>query len=270
MIEKIGRYAKTDLNGFIIPDVAWNNILPHWKDLITDIIPQIRHDDNIVSLYVRGSVPRGLAIDYVSDLDLVFLVKEKTEKLPQDTIDFRQRLLCRDKFCTGIEWARYDLTELHSTIPGQLTRFATLLKTQCLYLWGQDVAPDIPKIKPGLAMASHIYSFAKDWADYPAKLESAQTQSRLDDMCLWMGKRILRTLFELSSLKKPRFTRDLYFCYAGAAEIYPDIKADLYRVLECSLSKSVDKNTILPIFSSTASFAIQKIKETNLVLDQTD
>lgn len=259
MISEIGGYLATDAEGYLIPDGSWDKIQPHWQALVKKIIhfTEQQQDENLLSLYLRGSVPRGLAVDYVSDLDLVFLAKEKVENQPEPIKQFKKELLEQFPFCKGIEWPVYGMDELAQKWPP----LAVMIKTQCLFLWGQDVTRDMPKHKPGREMMSQVFWLEKDWATYQAKLDAEETQAGIDARCLWMGKILLRSVFELSTLQTPRFTRDLYWCYAGAADIFPEMKDTLYAVLELALQKNIPREKILPIFTPVADFAIGRIKQ---------
>lgn len=259
MIREIGGYLHTDTDGYLVPDVAWSKIQPHWQSLLDKIIEftENQQDRNIVSLYVRGSVPRGIAVDYISDLDLVFLCAEKVDKTPDHIRHYKAELLAQFPFCKGIEWPIYHLAELDNKFPP----LAVMLKTQALFLWGNDVTHTMPKHKAGSEMMSQVFWIEKDWATYPDDLAKAKSQEEVDKLCLWMGKIILRSMFELSALQTPRFTRDLYWCYAGAAEVFPEIKEKLYAVLQLSLQADVPRDAILPVFAPVVDFAVDRIKE---------
>jgi hypothetical protein len=263
MIKKIGRYLAVDGEGFILPDVAKHLISPQWQALIDDIIRYTEENDanNIVSLYIRGSVPRGLAIDFVSDLDLIFIAKICEQKLPPHIIAFREALLQKHPFCNGIEWSidAVEVLQIDSSA-NEAPYLRKLLKTQALHVWGIDVAKDFPKVKPGKEMLSHTPGFTGEWGEFEQRITDKETQDEINRLTLWMGKRILRTAFEIASLGTNLFTRDLYYCYEAAAKKYPEIADALYKVLEISLEQNKPRDEILKIFSPVAIFLIERIK----------
>ena len=65
---------QVDKNGFLINDATKEQITPQYQAVIDDAIKAYRDNigDDIHSIYVTGSVPRGLAEDGKSDLDMFF------------------------------------------------------------------------------------------------------------------------------------------------------------------------------------------------------
>lgn len=79
--QRIGQYLATDSNGFVVPDVAWSNIREPWKSVVDFVVSELSGLTSIKSVYIRGSVPRGLAIPDVSDIDFLYITDEKHEGL---------------------------------------------------------------------------------------------------------------------------------------------------------------------------------------------
>lgn len=263
MIKKLGRYLEVDMDGFLIPDVSKQHIPENWQRLIDEIITFVENNavDSLVSLYLRGSVPRGLAVDHISDLDLIFITKDFEEESSPEIMAFKNELLVRYPFCIGIEWSMEPLPDLAAKPPLSEDRhLANLLKTQSLHLWGQDIAKDFPKVKPGIDMVTHAFRFEKEWREFPKRITSAPDQEKVTRLCRWMGKRILRTAFELVALDRPVFTRDMYLCYETTAEKYPEIGQGLYAVLALSLRHEPTADQVLKTFTPVAEFIIEKIK----------
>lgn len=261
MIQKIGRYLVTDEDGFLLPDVAKHYISAGWQALINQVIDFIEKNesDNIVSVYLRGSVPRGLAIDFVSDLDLILIGKNPQEELDEKTISFKKEMAMQFPFCNGIEWEIDDVVIFQKKLDDPVYSYiAKTLKTQALHLWGVDFAKDLPKVRPGKEMVMHAYHFEDDWRRFHQKMATQLVQDRIDSLNLWMGKRIMRTAFELASLKRPLFTRDIYFCYELAAEEYPEIKTSLYDVMNRMFLCNSSAEEIIRDFTPAADFLIQK------------
>lgn len=261
MIRKTGRYLGVDKAGFIVPDVSQDLIPEKWQELINAIIAFTEEYEahNVVALYVRGSVPRGLAIEGVSDLDLLFIVRNADTALSEHVLSFKKALLERYPFCNGIEWSIDPLPDMNAIpLRSEDRHLARLIKTQALHLWGQDLASSFPKVKPGVDMVSHAFGLAYEWQAFPARMRAA-SQTRCDQLCLWMGKRLLRTAFELVALDKPLFTRDLYLCYETAATEYPEIASELYEVLALSLQQNVSADAVITCFSPVADFLSIKI-----------
>lgn len=109
-----------------------------------------------------------------------------------------------------------------------------LLKTQSLFLAGDDVAKEIEPSKIGRDMVSHVFSLADEFAKLPSWLEAVGQEGFERSMRQWFS----RSAPDLKSRcdRSNRFTRDLYLCYEQFAEFYPQRPKQIYRVLENCLS----------------------------------
>ena len=78
-IKPLGTYFTNTPNGYIINPTSFQLIPDQWLPLINEVkatcIDQFGSD--LHSLYLRGSVPRGLASDGFADLDLLVLLSTK-------------------------------------------------------------------------------------------------------------------------------------------------------------------------------------------------
>jgi hypothetical protein len=256
-VKKIGRYLTADAEGCLIPDVSAENIQPRWQPLVRAVIDYAAANNDMLSLYLRGSVPRGSAVDGASDLDLIAIIREEASK--PDVREIRYKLLQAFPFCQNIEWIAHRPSDLARITPPQTIPYlVALLKTQALHLWGENFVGHFPPVKPGVNTMFHTFQFEKKWQRYPSWLGAARTQADIDTLCVWMGKRILRTAFELAAREKPIFTRDIYPCYEVAAAAYPEMKGQLYAVLELTIGQNAPSQKILKIFSPAANFLIQE------------
>lgn len=263
MIEKLGRYLSVDADGYLVPDVSKDHIPPHWFALIQTIIKFIEQNggDNIRAIYLRGSVPRGFALDGISDLDLIFIVRDASLKL--DRKDFEQELLQRFHFCADIEWMVSLESRFEKLPQGQpYPHIVKMLKTQGLHLWGHDYVADLPRVKPGREMINHALHLEAEWHEFLEIITTSQmSQKALDAECRWMGKRILRTAFELAALERKVFTRDLMLCQETAAQVFPQIGEALQRVLDLTIEAKASAEKIQEVFSPVMAFIIPRCRQ---------
>jgi tRNA nucleotidyltransferase (CCA-adding enzyme) len=82
VIQPIGNCLSQDENGFIINDLSLDMIDHKWRTVLRIVKNNFvkNLDKNLHSIYVRGSVARGLAIEGISDLDMFSLVKPSFSK----------------------------------------------------------------------------------------------------------------------------------------------------------------------------------------------
>lgn len=223
-----GGYLAVDTGGFIVPDVSFAKIQPPWRGLVDDVIAAVAAHPQwqVSSLYLRGSVPRGLAVAGLSDLDLILI----SSHIP-DTADVTRALLEKHSFCRGIEWGFCDEASLEKTHPPHdLPHMKVVLKTQGLHLSGADLLAGFPPVRCDINMVTHAFGLHGDWQEY-----------KTGGAChVWICKRILRAAFEIAALGKGVFTRDLYFCCKTATEAFPQLGGSLQKLLGYALAERID------------------------------
>lgn len=231
MIRPVGGCLAVDAEGFLVPDVAHEKIQPQWRCLLQDALAVIGAAPawRGASVYLRGSVPRGLAVDGVSDIDLIVVADESA-----DMAAATRGLLARHSFCRGIEWGHHrpeEAAKIHP--PHRLPYLKVMLKTQGLHVGGPDILQDFPRIRPGFDMLCHAPGLAGDWQDYKDNDRCAAE----DEERLWICKRILRAALEIAALDSPVFTRDLYHCCEVAGQAFPQLHQGLRQILSLALAE---------------------------------
>jgi hypothetical protein len=221
MIEpvRMGRYLETDAQGFIRPDVAHHLIGGAWKPLVDHVAAAFMDTGAVAAIYLRGSVPRGLAVDGVSDIDFVYLSDHDLTAAEQAIAARAQKEF---PVARKVECLRIDADTLDRIIPPrQRPPVHMMLKTQGLFLAGADVTSRIAPFRPGLEMASHAFDIAGEFSILPRLLEKAGPGGNVTEIHQWISKRIVRAGFEVTMDRSPRFTRDLYLCFEQFAAFYP-------------------------------------------------
>ena len=104
-VKPTGRFWWLDTDGFIGNDAALAKIPPAYTDPLAEVKDAYLKllGGCINSIYVRGTVPRGMAVGDISDLDgFAFLHEGSTEPDPIWSHDTTKRLLTRYPFITGV------------------------------------------------------------------------------------------------------------------------------------------------------------------------
>lgn len=227
--QRIGRFLTVDEFGHVEPDVAADLIGARWNPLVAFVRDALMRRPGVRAVYLRGSIPRGLAIENVSDADFVYL--SETNFDPAD-VELERAVGTAFPFVKGLELFRLDRAAFDSIRAFQ-TRpyYHMLLKTQCLFLAGDDVARNIAPFRIGADMVSHVFSLASDFARLPGLLEHGRKSGLEQSMHQWFSRRMVRAAFEITMDRSDRFTRDLYLCWEQFAEFYPDRSKQMFRVL---------------------------------------
>ncbi len=254
MIEpkRIGRFLKIDDEGFVIPDVSLGSIGEEWKPVVDFISHALMESADVSSVYIRGSIPRSLAISGISDADFIYFSDKK-----QDALEKSIQASVRDQFphVNGVELSRLDKKSFNEIFYSQ-TRpyFQMLLKTQALHLKGDDLVSTIPKFRPDTEMYSHLFALEEEFASLPAWLKEDREKGKEQATWKWMSKRIVRSGLEVTLPLRPSFSRDLYLCYEQFAEVFPERKNEMYRVLVNALN-GIESPLL---YESLVHFLIQK------------
>ena len=241
--QRIGRYLSVDGSGHVIPDVAFDRVGAVWQPLVAFVRDALTERKDVRSVYLRGSIPRGLAIENVSDADFLYLSETNFDSADAE---LEQTVETRFPFVKGLELSRLDLATLKRERPLPLRPyFHMLLKTQCLFLVGEDITRDIPPFKLGADMVSHVFSLRAEFSRLPNLLAASRDSGEQQAMYRWFSRRIVRSGFEVTMDRNDRFTRDLYLCYEQFGRFYPDRAEEMFRVLvnclngvECALQHS--------------------------------
>jgi hypothetical protein len=242
---RIGRYLTVDRFGYVQPDVALDLIGETWKPLVDFVTRSLMNRRDIHSVYLRGSIPRGLAIENVSDADFVYISERNFD---QADAALEEAVIAGFPFIKRLNLFRLNRTELDKVHhPQRRPYFHMLLKTQSLFLAGNDVAKDIEPFKPGPDMVSHVFWLMVEFLKTPiltskisSKLEESQRAVVERTARQWISKRIVRSGFEITMDRDNRFTRDLYFCYEAFSASYQRQAELMFKVLINSLNGNED------------------------------
>lgn len=242
-IQPIGEYLTQDENGFIVNDLALNKLEKRWRDVAYYLAKAYKKylNESVHSIYIRGSVARGLWVDGVSDLDSFVLVKPNFSEKPirWQKADFQEEvgeeLLKKFPFVGDLEMmlATY-------TTDFKNSRLAMIVKTQSLLVDGEDIFSELKDYKANREMCLNYRWLSEDITNF-LKINS---RSFTINQCSEMMKVIIRTGFELVIEKVGRFSPDLYICYRDFSRFYPTKEAEMRQALYWYLNPILNKKEL--------------------------
>jgi hypothetical protein len=258
-IKNIGSYLHVDDQGFIVNSTSIEKIQPEWLPAVEEVRgAYVQHfGDNLHSVYIRGSVAKGQAIEHISDIDsfaVVSLAYEKIDMLWSDL--FKQELISEYPFVTGVEIGAIPIDELKDHKGDQI-----MIKTQAICVYGKNLADEIPAMKPGMETAQHIHFIKSEIIRTKEWFHGEHSTEEVMRKCTWIMKRILRSGFELVMERSQKYTRDLYPCYEGFSEYYPEQKGNMYKVLQLAINPTADKVEIEKVLNDIGNFFIKEIEK---------
>jgi len=149
---------KIDKNGFVVNEASFKKIQPYYKKILEEINQLYieKLGSSLLSTYIRGSVSTGKAKPYVSDIDSVAITKNK---IPN------RSLLWTIKVSRSLEekYPKAELFELTIVSLQELLKsekynnLRIYLKTQSVCLFGKDILPLLPKVRPNEKLAIKMY-----------------------------------------------------------------------------------------------------------------
>lgn len=263
-IKRIGKYASVDSKGYLLNASDLEANQAHWLEVVDEVKRMYlsRWQAYIASIYIRGSIAKGLAIDKVSDVDSFAVLKAEypnalaftsDDEFETWEIDCEQKLVAQYPFVTGLELS----LEGSKRILDRTSPYGYIIKTQSVCIYGESLSAYIQpyKIHPDIAFQSKgIHLYYQRFLDvYPTKPKDEQ---RL--WIAWLMRRYLRTGMELVMQEEQKVTNDLYLCYESFIKYYPRQEKRMRQALELAINPHIDEAS----WRFIESFGDWLIKET--------
>ncbi len=260
-----GKLLATDAAGFILNDCHQDKILPPWTRLVAELRETCLQvwSTRLQRLYLRGSVPRGLAIPQVSDLDsFAILTGTITETDLNLSRNLARELKKRYLFCKKVElillgWE--EIYESNSVWPG-------IIQTKSLKIAGDDRPLNLPEFKPGVALINYAYTWETDLAqtlEILVKLSPHHLNfsAAVKKQCAWIARRMIRTGFELVMERDQSYTPDLYYCCERFSAYFPEQEAAMKKALELAIIPSANRPGLIVFLRSFGLWLLERVQE---------
>lgn len=253
-IKPIGTYLEVDSEGYIVNPASLDKIQFKWKNAIDDVIELYKkHFDNkLHSVYLRGSVAKGYAVDSVSDLDTFAYVNLAKDEINTNWKNEARVVLSKKyPFIEGFEI---------DPVPVSYIVKDTIMLNQAVLVYGKEIS--IPKIKAGKDMILHATASRPGLMIYGVveNLAKETTSEGVKKRCVWFMKTILRIGSEITMERSKKYSRDLYICYEMFVEYYPEKESEMKKVLFLALNPTDDKDEIIQIVSGFGVWLIEESK----------
>ncbi|MBU3669046.1 MAG: hypothetical protein FGM57_03730 [Candidatus Taylorbacteria bacterium] len=252
-IRPTGSYFEVDQDGYIVNPTSKEKIQERWWPVIDAIIGyyQKAYKDKLHSVYVRGSVAKGQAIEGVSDIDTFAYVNLPKSEINHDWVDAAEKELAESyDFVEGAELGASPVSDIKDD---------SIILNQSVCVFGTEV--DVPKLKVGSELAIHSQKFYKrvDW--FNEFLKKDETLEEVRKGCTWFMKGLLRVGFELTMDRSQKYTRDLYRCYETFAEYYPEKESEMLEVLHLALNPIADKAKLKEIVDGFGAWILAEAQK---------
>lgn len=233
-----GRFWETDANGFIRNDARLDRIAANYRPAIERMVAayRFRHGAALHCVYLRGSVPRGLAVPGFSDLDSLALVTGEGEAVSPDWAALEEeRTLAVCPELTGVQFETYALED--AVQRDRVSELGFVLKTQAVCVHGDDVSAALPGYRPDRTVAN--IDLVRIGTDIEEALDEIRRRpadgARTAYWCRRIMKNLIRACFALTLSQERRYTRDLGLCAARFLAHFPEQKPDMEQALRFAL-----------------------------------
>jgi len=255
-IRKDGAFLPKDAEGFFISEAAPDKLQSPWTEAL-EFARQVevtRLGERLHSLYLRGSVTRGTALQGRSDLDL-FAVLHDAQGDANPAVLWPAKALtefyARFPFVTSVETSQIPLAAVHG--PFHYYRF--MMKTSSICVYGQDLIPDIPRYTADAPIAEEWFRvFPHLVANFAEDLRNSNEVGRTRHLCHDIMKAILRTGMLLVMRRHNGYSRDLYPSYLCFSKYYPDQEPTMRRCLELAVNPIADRDVLLPLVTQFSTW----------------
>jgi len=259
IVRPIGSVLPIDTEGYLLNPCHRDLIVSPWKEAVVDIAAAyIDHlgETAIHSLYLRGSVAKGTAVEGISDIDTFAVVNKKGTNCDKTWRKaFQKQMSEKYPFQTGIEIWCIPYQELCHEPKAHSLR--VMVKTQCICLHGEDIASQLLTYKPGKDFIVHSHSIQADIQEILDLLQTQQSQQDILSACQWIMKRIVRTGFEWVMIQENTYTRDLYPCYVAFRKHFPERKEQMAQAVEWAIAPTSNPQSLIPFLTNFQSWFAQ-------------
>lgn len=245
-IRRIGSYLSVDDRGYIQSQATAANITGDWL-MASQLLVKAYVEtwgEAIHSVYIRGSLAKGLAVAGVSDIDsFAVLAPEQVQTAFYETFgnwaqEVESTIQKAFPFVAGVELGLETFESVHE----RDNIYAFIIKTEAACVYGPDLTERIApfQLNPDVAFQTRYFErhLEQFQTEYPGESEADKP-----GYLVWLMRRFLRLGMELVMVDQQRYTRDLYLCYESFAEHYPEQAAPMYRALELAVNPETGEST---------------------------
>ncbi|MCA0970796.1 nucleotidyltransferase [Halobacillus litoralis] len=246
-IKEIGSLCTLDDHGYIINESDSGKINARFQEaiqLLTDRCLAALPND-IHSLYLRGSVPKGLDMEGVSDVDFIAVTYKDPEELDLDWVEETEQFIDQKfSFINGVDLGFSPISEVEETEHCSMIPF--ILKTYGLCVYGENLIPQLPDYKPDVSLANeHLIHFSSLMDYAKGEVTDNDDVEDIKDVCSWIMRIIVRAGGVLVIDQEKAYTRDLFPAYTLFAKHYPEKEQEMKTALWYSINPLSDSGDIL-------------------------
>lgn len=246
-IKNIGHFCLNDSDGYIINDASIEKIDSTFYTLIEKVVKTYRRQlgADLHSVYIRGSIPRGLGILGVSDLDTICVTTKKISDIELEWVKSAEEELNKDFKCVNVvEMSFFYLDDICNTSTFSIIPF--MIKTHSICAFGENLSDQLPSYKADRILANeHIINLKDQIVQAKEDLRGNEDKEDILDCCVWIMKIIIRAGLALVMEEEKQYTRDLYPAYEAFSRYYPEEKEKMLQALQYAINPTHNTDELI-------------------------
>lgn len=259
-VKEIGRICPTDSNGYLVNESKITNIDCEFSKVIEKTVEkyQIHLRENLHSIYIRGSIPRGLGIKSVSDLDTIAITNKHPNEIELKWVDEAEQVINNEYICiNGVELSFYFIEDILDTTHFSIIPF--MIKTHSVCVYGEDISGLLPMYKPDQTLANeHLVNLKKQIQQAKEDLVDNDDPEDILDCCGWIMKIIVRAGLALVIEEEGKYTRDLYPAYRIFSQHFPEKESEMKQAITFAINPINNPKEILKFLDEMGNWMIHQ------------
>jgi len=246
-IKEIGSLCSLDDQGYIINQSDHKKINKKFREVLRIINERCLSalPKEIHSIYIRGSVPRGLDIEGVSDVDVIVVTYSNPKELDLDWVEETEQFIDQKfTFINGVELGFSPLSEVEESKYCSMIPF--ILKTYGICVYGENLISKLPDYKPDSSLANeHLIHLNALIGQAKYDLTGNDDMEDIKDCCSWIMRIIVRAGGALVIVQEQSYTRDLFPAYKLFSKHYFEKEQEMRTALWYAINPLSNSEEIL-------------------------
>lgn len=260
-----GRFWPTDEEGRILNDASADAIDPMFCHAIAQAVDAYRRNlkTDLHSIYVSGSVARGLSVVGQSNLDMVAVLQPNVAIDPGHTLwlDIAgTAALAGQNAARGVDMTVYQWHDIF----GDANRFslpAFILATTAICVSGPDIDHRLPRtaLCPAIANSELIHIEAQIDESRKALVRDPSAP-HVRDVCRRLARKVIHAAFALVMLDEGEHTRDLDLARDLALLHYPQHAHDMDEALALAYRPVTDARRVADLLDRVKDWLVSAVQ----------
>jgi len=247
-----------DENRYLIKSAGPEKVTGKWKEAVDEIVNVCKKHlgNNLVSVYVGGSVALGEGKEDKSDIDTYAIVsvsepdiKEAEKTWVKDEVAMLNKLF---PFQRGIEI-------LLKPVDNILLRKKFQMKVIAAHVYGKDFDSEIEPFKLDRETLKLIrYLPGREIDSARRKLEMFDTPEKIKETAVWIAKRLVRGGGTLVMWKGDFYTMDISTLAEIFIKDYPEKAEEMKKALDWTKNAPENKQEILNFLDTFGNWLVEE------------